>query len=302
MILTAALFWLLQTNLTTALIVPRFKRKLWTTPLSSTCVKEDEEQEVSLYQVLGIPRHASTNDIKQAFRRKARQYHPDMNPNPDSTEIFQDINNAYQVLNDPGLKLQYDLFGPPDVEYTSVEGKSQSALAQEGPGPAKLTQASVIPGDDLQFYLQVGFQFAANGGKVKIPIRRLETCEMCRGKEIKPGSKLYDEPCSSCFGRGRKLEMYRNPLGHIVEEVEECVACRGRKTHIEAFCECCQGTGHRMIYREVILDIPPGVRHGQVLRLPRCGNAGPQGGPLGDVYIFVNVKPPSMFAMQNLSA
>jgi molecular chaperone DnaJ len=308
----ALLLLFLQSKVSNGLIAPRtipiIQRggRTTTTGLHSTCVRE-EEAEVSLYQVLGIPRHASKKDIKQAFRRKALQYHPDVNPHADSTEQFQSINHAYQILNDPGLKLQYDMFAmtiQEDEIDTPQDGRRYSALRQEGPGPARLAPgAPIVKGSDLQFYLQIGHYFATTGGRVKLSIRRLETCDTCRGMGLRPGSKIHDNPCGYCHGRGRILQLHRNPLGHIVEEVEMCTACRGRKIHIEAFCNCCQGTGHVMNHREIFVDVPTNIRPGQVLRLRGCGNAGPRGnGVFGDLYIFVDVKAPSMFARQTLTA
>jgi molecular chaperone DnaJ len=280
---------------------------------------------VSLYDVLGISRHASPKDIKQAFRSKAKLYHPDANVGrgndsirEDTTELFQEINQAYQILNDPSLKMQYDLFTP-YVEPDAVAGSDQqndlyynmanaNALPPKPKGPAaQLPGGSTIVGDDLQFYLRLSWQFAATGGRVKITIRRLETCTTCRGHGISSGGRLYDRhdrPCGHCHCRGRVLSMHRHPLsGHIVEEVITCPTCRGRQHHLDDqhsfFCKCCSGTGQMMRQREIYVDVPKNLRPGHVLRLRRCGNAGAQDGPRGDLYIFLDITPPTMFQQQD---
>jgi DnaJ-class molecular chaperone len=291
--------------------------------------QQQQEQQVvevvSLYDVLGISRSASPKDIKQAFRHKAKLYHPDVNPQPDSTELFQEINEAYQILNDPSLKMQYDLFTP-YVEEQQVDQQHQqhdeaaantdpassssyysAALPSKPKGPVPLPGGSTIVGDDLQFYLRLSYQFATRGGRVRIIIRRLETCESCRGIGLAPGHRhydRYDRPCGYCHGIGRVRHYHRHPLsGHIIDDVETCPVCRGRQHHLDdnSFCHDCDGTGVHWHQRAIYVDVPGSLRPGQVLRLRQCGHTGPHDGPRGDLYIFVDIQPPTMFQSQMLA-
>jgi molecular chaperone DnaJ len=295
-------------------------------------VEQQEVAEVvsSHYDVLGIPRHASAKDIKQAFRHKAKLYHPDVNPQLDSTELFQEINEAYQILNDPKLKMKYDLFTPYEEHVEQQQQQQQpqkyeeaadafdpassyyySALPPKPKGAAaavvQLPGGSTIVGDDLQFYLRLSWQFAARGGRVRILIRRLETCGTCRGHGLAPGRRHYDRhdrPCGYCHGIGRVHQWHRHPLsGHIIDDVETCPVCRGRQHHLDddSFCSDCHGTGHTWQQRAIYVDVPGNLRPGHVLRLRQCGHTGPHDGPRGDLYVFVDIQPPTLFQSQMLA-
>ncbi len=270
--------------------------------------------EVDFYQVLGVSRSADAREIKSAYRKKAKQFHPDANPGEDTTEKFQEVNRAYEVLNNPDLKKKYDMYGAAGVG-TSAASDQQAGSPFGGPGGfgqevdlgdifdsffgggmggpggpggrgGRRTRGP-IAGDDLRFDLEIDFKTAVFGGEEKVRIRHLEKCDTCKGDGIKPGSKV--STCNVCNGTGVTMQVTRTPLGNFQTQ-QTCAACRGTGQKVEEYCGTCSGKGLVSKTKQIKVTIPAGVENGNKLRVRGEGDAGPNGGPAGDLYIFLRVK------------
>jgi molecular chaperone DnaJ len=279
---------------------------------------------VDFYQVLGVPRSADKAGIKSAYRQKAKQYHPDANPGKDTTEKFQEINRAYEVLNDPDLKKKYDMYGSAGVGTSAASdqtagnpfGGGGGGFGQEvdlgdifdsffgggggrgggggfgGPGGGGQRTRGPVAGDDLRFDLELDFKTSVFGGEEKVRIRHLEKCETCTGDGVKPGSKV--STCNVCNGMGVTMQVTRTPLGNFQTQ-QTCATCRGTGQKVEEYCGTCSGQGLRSKTKQIKVTIPAGVEDGNKLRVRGEGDAGPKGGPAGDLYIFLRVKPDPNF-------
>merc|ERR1719444_280814 len=276
------------------------------------------------YSTLGVERGADEKAIKSAYRKMAKKYHPDANPGTDTTEKFQEVNRAYEVLSDPELKSRYDRFGESGVG-TSAASDAQAgnpfggagAYGQQvdisdifdtffggggsspfggpgGPSTAGRRQATRGPatGDDLRFDLEIDFKTAVFGGEEKVRIRHLETCGTCSGSGVKPGSSV--STCPTCNGMGVTMQVTRTPLGNFQTQ-QTCPDCRGTGQKIDEYCGTCSGQGRVNKTKQIKVTIPPGVEDGNKLRVRGEGDAGPSGGPAGDLYIFLKVKPDPKF-------
>lgn len=272
------------------------------------------------YAILGVSRSADGAEIKKAYRKLAKQYHPDANPNKDTTEKFQEINRAYEVLNNPDLKKKYDMFGEQGIG-TSAASDAQGGSPFGGPGGfsqevdlgdifdsffgggggmgggggfggggargRQRTRGPVV-GDDLRFDLQIDFKTAVFGGEEKVRIRHLETCGTCSGNGIKPGSKV--STCGTCSGSGVTVQVTRTPLGNFQTQ-QTCPTCRGTGQRVEEYCGTCGGQGVNQKTKQIKVTIPAGVENGNKLRVRGEGDAARgEGGQSGDLYIFLQVK------------
>lgn len=288
---------------------------------SSTSLFMSSRQQTGrdFYRILGINRNASTKDIKSAFRRLAKQYHPDANPGKDTTEQFQEVNRAYEVLKNPDLKKKYDMFGEQGVG-TSAASEGQGSpfggpggFGQEvdlndifdsffgggmgggggfgGQGRRAQPRGPVV-GNDLRFDLEIDFKTAIFGGEEKVRIRHLETCDTCSGDGVEPGSKITS--CAQCRGTGVTVEVTRTPLGNFQTQ-QTCATCRGTGQKVEKYCGVCSGQGLNQKTKQIKVTVPAGVEDGNKLRVRGEGDAGPNGGPAGDLYIFLRVKEDTNF-------
>jgi molecular chaperone DnaJ len=243
-------------------------------------------------------------------------YSIDANPGEDTTQKFQDINRAYEVLNNPDLKQKYDRFGEQGIGTSAASDATAGSpfggggFGQEvdlgdifdsffgggmGGGArgrgARPTRGPIV-GDDLRFDLEIDFKTAVFGGEEKVRIRHLETCSTCTGNGVKPGSKV--SPCTACGGTGVTVQVTRTPLGNFQTQ-QTCPTCRGTGQRIEEYCGTCGGQGLTQNTKQIKVTIPPGVEDGNKLRVRGEGDAGPNGGPAGDLYIFLKVKPDKNF-------
>lgn len=269
------------------------------------------------YEILGVSRTADVEEIKRAYRRLAKQYHPDANPDTDTTEKFQEINRAYEVLRNPDLKRKYDMFGEQGLGTSAASDSGPSSpfgrgggFAQEvdlgdifdsffgagmggmGGTRARTRTRGPVVGDDLRFDLQIDFKTAVFGGEEKVRIRHMETCDTCTGTGVKPGSKVTT--CGTCNGTGVTVQVTRTPLGNFQTQ-QTCPTCRGTGRIVEEYCGTCGGQGVNQKTKQIKVTIPAGVENGNKLRVRGEGDAGPNGGPPGDLYIFLQVKPDPMF-------
>jgi len=279
------------------------------------------------YTLLGVSRSAAQSEIKSAYRKQAKKLHPDANPGKDTTEEFQEVNRAYEILGDEDKRKKYDMFGEAGVGSSAAsEGGyggygspfGGAGFSQEvdlgdifdsffggGGGPGGPAGASgfggprggrgrtgPMAGDDLRFDLELDFKKAVFGGEEKVRIRHLETCGTCTGTGVKPGSKV--STCGTCNGQGVVMQVTRTPLGNFQTQ-QTCPECRGTGQKIEEYCGTCSGKGNVSKTKQIKVDIPPGVEDGNKLRVRSEGDAGPNGGPAGDLYIFLKVKPDPNF-------
>ncbi len=262
------------------------------------------------YEVLGVSRNASEEELKSAFRRLARKFHPDVNDAPDAEEKFKEINEAYGVLSDQEKRAAYDRFG-----HDAVKG------ANGGPGfqTVDFSDFADIFGDmfgfggfsgrsrpasrnaprrgaDLQYQVTLDFKDAVFGTEKEIDITKDEPCPTCKGSGAKPGTS--PRTCPECGGRGEVRQTRQTLLGSMVQ-VSTCPACSGKGEVISAPCSTCQGSGTVRKSRRKKVSIPAGVDDGTRIRLSGEGQPGVNNGPSGDLYLVIRVRPHKYFRRRN---
>mmetsp|Transcript_21802 Transcript_21802/g.33517 ORF Transcript_21802/g.33517 Transcript_21802/m.33517 type:complete len:424 (-) Transcript_21802:2519-3790(-) len=248
------------------------------------------------YDVLGVERNADQNEIKKAFRKAAREWHPDVNSSPEAEDKFQEISAAYQVLSDPEKRSRYDRFGEAGpggfsgatggVEV-NLEDIFDSFFGGVGGRGAGRRRTGPTQGDDLRADLEISFETACFGGRERVRVQHLETCNRCNGMGVEPGAKVTT--CETCSGSGVVLQVTRTPLGNFQTQTT-CPTCRGSGQRVEKYCSACDGKGLLRKNKLVTVNIPCGVDNGNKLRVAGEGDAGANGGPSGDLYIFLSVK------------
>lgn len=254
------------------------------------------------YEVLGIQRNASDDEIKGAFRKLARQYHPDVNKEPDAEEKFKEINEAYGVLSDAEKRARYDRFGKAGLgntggfhDYTADFGDIFEELFNQfgfGMGGRHAGRKSPRRGRDLQMEVTLTFEEAVFGVEKEIEFSRDETCSTCGGSGAEPGTTPVK--CAACQGQGEVRQVRQTFLGSMVQTAV-CPQCNGRGEIISSPCKTCRGSGleHKKIQKKV--SIPAGVDHGTQIRLAGEGGLGVYGGPNGSLFLALNVKPHTYF-------
>ncbi len=264
--------------------------------------------EEDLYSVLGVSRGASENEIKKAYRSAARKWHPDVNQSPGAKEKFQGINEAYQVLSDETMRQRYDQFGMAGIKTGPGGGPGyaqdfdlgdifESFFGGGGPGGGGRRRSGPTQGDDLRFDLEIDFQTALFGGSKKIRITHLETCGTCTGSGVAPGASV--NTCGTCGGRGMVLQSVNTILGRMQQQ-QRCPNCQGSGSVVEKYCGSCDGKGVQKKSKQLTITIPPGVEDGNRLRVRGEGDAGPKGGPAGDLYVFLSVTSDSRFRREGM--
>jgi len=251
------------------------------------------------YEVLGVPRQASDEAIKRAFRKLAFQFHPDRNKDPGAEEKFKEINEAYQILSDPEKRRRYDHYGRVDIEggfpdfgFGGLGDVFESFFGGFGTPFAKTAQRVPQKGDSLQSHLTLSFKEAVFGCSKEVEIQRIEFCPSCHGIGSKPGTN--PETCPDCRGTGQVRRVQQSIFGHFTH-ITTCSRCGGSGTVISNPCPQCQGRGKIKVKQRIRVDIPAGVDDGQQLRLEGEGSAGLYGGPPGDLYVLFSVKPHNLF-------
>jgi len=271
-------------------------------------VAHNIRMEADLYGELGVNRQATQKEIKNAYRRGARKYHPDVNPAEDAKERFQAINEAYQVLSNPEKRKMYDQFGMAGVKGGSgMPGPQDFDLGDifesffggqpGGPGGPGRRSSGPTQGDDLRFDLEVDFQTALFGGEKKIRISHLQSCGTCSGSGVAPGASV--NTCRTCGGRGTVVTVVNTILGRMQQQ-GRCPDCGGTGTVVEKYCGNCDGKGVQKRSKQLTLTIPPGVEDGNRLRVRSEGDAGPKGGPAGDLYVFLSVSGDPRFRREGM--
>lgn len=253
------------------------------------------------YELLGVSPDASPEEIKRAYRRRARELHPDVNPDdPEASERFKALNEAYEVLRDPEKRRIYDRYGPDGLRAGAGAGSGFGDFTGFGDlfeaffGTGMRTGPRTGPerGDDLRFDLDISLEEAATGVERTIRLSRLVVCEACRGSGAESGSR--PETCPACRGTGQVRQQQNTFLGSFAT-ITTCGVCRGEGTVIRRPCGRCRGEGRYRSSEEVSVTIPAGVDSGARLRLPGRGNAGRRGGPAGDYYVVIHVRPHERF-------
>ena len=252
------------------------------------------------YQLLGVSRDVDSDTLKRAYRKLARQYHPDINKEPGAEEKFKEIGRAYEVLANPDTRARYDQFGEaglggaagmPDMGdmggfadlfetfFNGFGGQSGQGGRSQRRGPQQ--------GDDLRYDLNIDFKSAIFGEQREIKIPHLETCNSCKGSGARQGTGPTN--CPTCGGAGQVRRATRTPFGNFTQ-VADCPNCNGSGQIIADPCSNCGGNGVKQVRKKLRLNIPSGVDTGTKLRVAGEGNAGLKGGPSGDLYVFIKVK------------
>ncbi|MDN4525447.1 molecular chaperone DnaJ [Fictibacillus fluitans] len=253
------------------------------------------------YEVLGLDKNASTDEIKKAYRKMTKQYHPDVNKEPDAAEKFKEVREAYDTLKDPQKKAQYDQFGHTDPNQgfggfggagADFGGFGDIFDMFFGGGGGRRNPNAPRQGADLQYNMNLKFDEAVFGKETEIELPKEETCETCHGSGAKPGTK--PETCSHCKGSGQLNVEQNTPFGRIVNK-RVCQYCSGTGKIIKDKCGTCHGNGKVTTTKKINVKIPAGVDNGQQIRLSGHGEAGVNGGPPGDLYVVFRVLPHEFF-------
>lgn len=253
------------------------------------------------YEVLGVPKGASTEEIKGAFRKLARQYHPDVNKEADAEEKFKEINEAYGVLSDQDKRARYDRFGHsglgdmggmPDFATMDFSDIFEEILGGFGFSTGRQSRRSPRRGRDLQMSVTLAFEEAVFGAEKEIEFQRDETCSTCSGTGAEPGTS--PTRCATCGGQGEVRQVRQTFLGQMVQTAV-CPACNGRGETIATPCHTCRGSGLERKTIKKKVQIPAGVDSGTQIRLAGEGQPGVYGGPHGSLYLVLDVKPHQFF-------
>ena len=259
------------------------------------------------YDVLGVTKNSSKDDIKKAYRKLAIQYHPDKNPgNKQAEEKFKEATEAYEILGDDKKKSAYDQFGFAGVEGMAGQGDfSQTFRGFEDifgdfsgifdtffGGASRRHSGGPHQGANLRYDIEIPFKDAVFGKKVEIQYSHNDSCAVCKGSGAASGSGR--KTCPSCQGSGQ----VRRSSGFF-SVASTCPSCRGDGYIIEQPCRECGGSGIQKKRQKIMVTIPAGVGNGKRVVIPRQGDAGPGGGPHGDLYVFIHIKPHELFERQD---
>ena len=261
------------------------------------------------YEVMGVPKNASEDEIKKAYRKLAKKYHPDLNPGDKEAEAkFKEVNEAYEVLSDQDKRARYDQFGHAGVDpnYGAGAAGGGSPFGQDidlgdifssffggGFGGGRRQNPNAPRrGADTEAVLTISFEEAAKGCTKKVTYQNIDTCKECGGTGAQKGTS--PKTCPTCNGSGQVHINQRTPFG-VMQTSRTCDRCGGTGRIIENPCKACSGNGRVRASKTVEVTIPAGINDDQVLNVPRHGNAGINGGPAGDLHVYVNVRPHAIF-------
>lgn len=260
------------------------------------------------YEVLGLQKGASDDEIKRAFRKLAVKYHPDRNQgNTEAEEKFKEINEAYQVLSDPEKKSRYDQFGSAAFDgsggfggggFGGFDGFDMGGFGDifesffGGGGGSSRRRNGPVRGNDIEYTITLTFEEAVFGAEKEISVTRSENCEHCHGSGAEPGSSV--KTCPKCGGSGQVRVQRQTPLGNFVS-TSTCDQCGGSGKITEKPCNACRGNGNVRKTRKIKVNIPAGVDTGNVMPLRGQGEHGLRGGSPGDLYVRINVTPSKVF-------
>lgn len=261
------------------------------------------------YAVLGVPRTANDDDIKRAYRKLARELHPDTNPDKGAEERFKEVSAAYEILHDPERRRRYDTFGADGLRAGAGAGPDAGAFFSGGlgdlfdaffggaAGGGGGGRRGPVRGSDEEVRLVLGFEEAVFGANKEVSLRTAVTCPTCTGSGATPGTS--STACLQCAGTGEVRAVRQSLLGQVVTS-RACPRCNGRGEHIPSPCADCRGEGRVLDERSLMVEVPAGVDNGSTLRVQGQGAAGPRGVPPGDLYVHLEVQPHPRFARQNM--
>ena len=258
------------------------------------------------YEVLGVQKGASDDEIKKAFRQMAKKYHPDLNPGDKEAEVhFKEVNEAYEVLSDAEKKARYDQYGHAGVDpnfgaggYGGYGGFDDIDLGDifssffGGGGGRRSNPNAPRRGSDATASVVISFEESAKGCKKQVSVTVVDTCTDCAGSGAAKGTSATT--CPVCNGTGQERRQQRTPFG-VVQTQVVCSRCRGKGRIIETPCRTCGGNGQIRKNTQVGINIPAGIDDGQVISIRGRGNAGINGGPAGDLQVQVSVRPHPLF-------
>ena len=264
------------------------------------------------YEVLGVTKGASADEIKKAYRKEAKKYHPDLHPGDKEAEAkFKEVNEAYEVLSDDDKKSRYDQFGHAGVDpnfgaggggaydggfggfddfgdiFSNIFGGGFGGFGGGGSrrnGPRR--------GADIRKTVDLTFEEAAFGCKKKITLDKMENCDTCHGSGAKPGT--HAETCQRCGGSGQVTTQTRTPLGYM-RSTGVCPECRGEGKIIKDPCTVCHGSGKVRVSKTIEVDIPQGINDGQTMQISGGGEPGTKGGPNGDLLVTIRIRRHEIF-------
>lgn len=250
------------------------------------------------YEVLGLAKGANKDEIKKAYRKLSKQYHPDINKEEGADEKFKEIAEAYEVLSDEQKRARYDQFGHEDPQAgfggggfggggAGFGGFEDIFSSFFGGGGRRQDPNAPRKGDDLQFRMDIDFEEAVFGKETEIEIPKEEDCGTCHGSGAKPGTTPQN--CSQCGGSGEINQAVDTPFGRMMNR-RSCPSCRGAGKIIVDKCTTCRGAGKVTKRKKIKVNIPAGVDDGQQLRVAGQGEPGINGGPAGDLYIVFRVR------------
>jgi molecular chaperone DnaJ len=245
------------------------------------------------YEVLGVGRDADDTQVKKAFRKLARELHPDVNSSETAEEDFKEAAEAYEVLSDGERRATFDRYGweglrtggyaPPDFSGFGSLGDIFDAFFGGGGGGGR---GGAMQGGDIAVSVEIDLPTAARGAQVEVGFDAISRCEHCHGNGAEPGTPI--EQCARCGGAGRLQAVSRTPFGQVMRTVE-CDVCGGDGRVAETPCRVCRGRGRQVNRRTLTVDVPPGIDNGQRIRVSGRGHEGERGGPPGDLYVQVRV-------------
>ena len=263
------------------------------------------------YGTLGVDKGASADEIKKAYRKLAKKYHPDVNKEPDAEQKFKDVNEAYEILGDESKRAQYDQFG--DAAFNGGAGAGGFSgdfsgfggfgdifdMFMGGGGRAQRRNPNAPRrGADVEANVRITFEEAFFGVKKDINVKRRERCDCCGGNGAKPGTER--KKCSRCGGSGQIQQQVRGIFGMSMS-VSDCPTCGGKGTIIETPCEKCSGKGYNVAQKTISVSIPQGIDDNMIITLSGQGSCGENGGPNGDVQLYVQVRPDRTFRREGLN-
>ncbi|MEG9297225.1 molecular chaperone DnaJ [Mangrovibacillus sp. Mu-81] len=257
------------------------------------------------YEVLGVGKDASKDEMKKAYRKLSKKYHPDINKEADADQKFKEISEAYEVLSDDQKRAQYDRFGHTDPNqgfgggadfggggFGGFEDIFNTFFGGGGGGGRRRDPNAPRQGADLQYTMSLKFEEAVFGKETEIEIPKEEECDTCHGTGAKPGTKV--DTCSHCKGAGQLNVEQNTPFGRIVNR-RVCHYCNGTGKQIKEKCSTCGGAGKVQKRRKINVKIPAGIDDGQQLRVTGQGEPGVNGGPPGDLYVVFHVRSHEFF-------
>jgi molecular chaperone DnaJ len=253
------------------------------------------------YEVLNVPKNASGDEIKSAFRNLARKYHPDINKEPDAEERFKEINEAYGILSDQEKRAAYDRYGHAGVsgnggmpDFTTVDFSDifEEFFGMGFGGSRRQSRNAPRRGADIAYAVTLTFEESVHGTEKEIDVTRDEPCEVCSGSGAKPGTQ--PKTCATCGGRGEVRQTRQTFLGSMVQVIT-CPTCGGKGEVIDTPCHECHGQAYVRKTSKKTVKVPAGVSNGTQLRMAGEGQPGINNGPHGNLYIEIRVKPHKFF-------